>query len=63
VGAASSRDHAIMTIERLFFAAGSRSHEKLMSSKANDIDPRFHEALKDMGYKVKPLAAEQAQAA
>jgi hypothetical protein len=30
VGAASSRDHAIMAIERLFFAAGSRSHEKLM---------------------------------
>jgi len=32
VGAASSRDHAIMAIERLFIAAGSRSHEKLMLS-------------------------------
>jgi hypothetical protein len=30
VGAASSRDHASMAIERLLFAAGSRSHEKLM---------------------------------
>ena len=28
VGAASSRDHASMAIERLLFAAGSRSHEK-----------------------------------
>jgi hypothetical protein len=63
VGAASSRDHAIMAIERLFFAAGSRSHEKLLQSKANDIDPRFHEAFKDIGYKIKPLAAEKAQAA
>jgi len=34
-----------------------------MLSKANDINPQFHEALKDMGYKVKPLAAEEAQAA
>jgi hypothetical protein len=30
VGAASSRDHAMMANKRLFFAAGSRSHEKLM---------------------------------
>jgi hypothetical protein len=30
VGAASSRDNAMMAIERLFFAAGSRSHEKLI---------------------------------
>ena len=41
-----------MAIERLFFAAGSRSHEKFMQSKANDIGPRFHEALKDMVYKI-----------
>ena len=32
VGAASSRDHAIMAIERLLFEAGSRSHEKLLLS-------------------------------
>ena len=63
VGAASSRDHAIMSIERLFIAAGSRSHEKLMLSKANDINPQFHEALKDMGYEINALAAEEAQAA
>jgi len=30
VGAASSRDHAMIANKRLFFAAGSRSHEKLM---------------------------------
>jgi hypothetical protein len=30
VGAASSRDYAMTAIKRLFFAAGSRSHEKLM---------------------------------
>jgi len=30
VGAASSRDHTMIAIKRLFFAAGSRSHEKLM---------------------------------
>ena len=30
VGAASSRDYAMIAIKRLFFAAGSRSHEKLM---------------------------------
>jgi hypothetical protein len=28
VGAASSRDDAMIAIKRLFFAAGSRSHEK-----------------------------------
>jgi hypothetical protein len=32
VGAASSRDDASMAIERLFFAAGSRSYENLMIS-------------------------------
>jgi hypothetical protein len=30
VGAASSRDDAMIAIKRHFFAAGSRSHEKLM---------------------------------
>jgi hypothetical protein len=30
VGAASSRDYMMIAIKRLFFAAGSRSHEKLM---------------------------------
>jgi len=30
VGAASSRDSAMIAIKRIFFAAGSRSHEKLM---------------------------------
>jgi hypothetical protein len=40
VGAASSRDYVI-AIKRLFFAAGSRSHDKLKLS--NDIAPRFHE--------------------
>ena len=30
VGAASSRDYAMIAIKRLFFAAGSRSHEELM---------------------------------
>ena len=30
VGAAFSRDYAMIAIKRLFFAAGSRSHEKLM---------------------------------
>jgi len=52
-----------MVIERLFFAAGSRSHEKLIKNKANGIDPRFNVSLENMGYKVKPLAAEEAQAA
>jgi hypothetical protein len=33
VGAASSRDYAMMAKKRLFFAAGSRSHEKLMLSE------------------------------
>jgi len=35
----------------------------LLQSKANDINPRFHEAFKDIGYKIKSLAAEKAQAA
>jgi len=30
VGAASGRDYAMIAIKRLFFAAGSRSHEELM---------------------------------
>jgi hypothetical protein len=30
VGAAFSRDHAMIAVKRLFFAAGSRSHEELM---------------------------------
>jgi hypothetical protein len=30
VGAASSRDYTMIDIKRLFFAAGSRSHEQLM---------------------------------
>ena len=30
VGAASSRDYAMTAKKRLFFAAGSRSHEKWM---------------------------------
>jgi len=30
VGAASSREDAMIAVKRLFFAAGSRSHEKLM---------------------------------
>ena len=30
VGAAFSRDYAMIAIKRLFFAAGSRSHEKLL---------------------------------
>jgi hypothetical protein len=38
MGAASSREYAILAIERLFFAAGSRSHEKLMKGKANNDD-------------------------
>jgi hypothetical protein len=43
VGAASSRDHAMMAIERLFFAAGSRSHEKsryfgLVSYEVSDFE-------------------------
>ena len=46
-----------------FFAAGSRSHEKLMLSKANEINPQFHEVIKDMGYNIKRLAAKEAQAA
>jgi len=40
VGAASSRDQIIMPIERLFFAAGSRSHQNLML--LNYIDTQFH---------------------
>jgi hypothetical protein len=32
VGAAASRDHAMMAIAPLFFAAGSRSREKWMLS-------------------------------
>ena len=34
-----------------------------MKNIANDIDARFHEALKDMGYKVKPLAGKEVQVA
>jgi len=30
VGAASSRDFEMIAVKRLFFAAGSRSHVKLM---------------------------------
>ena len=30
VGAAFSRDFAMVAIKRLFFAAGSRSHERLI---------------------------------
>jgi hypothetical protein len=30
VGAAFSRDYAMIAKKRLFFAAGSRSHEKLL---------------------------------
>jgi hypothetical protein len=34
-----------------------------MLSNADVINPRFHDISKDMGYNVKPLTAEEAQAA
>ena len=43
VGAAFSRDYAMIAIKRLFFAAGSRSHEKLMLFDDSSPDlSKFH---------------------
>jgi len=39
VEAASSRDYAMIAIKRLFFTAGSRSHEKLMDGYRPDSYP------------------------
>jgi hypothetical protein len=36
VGAASSRDHTMIAIKGLFFAAVSRSHEKLRMARDED---------------------------